>query len=130
MDPLAEARLRLNIEADHERGTQVTWVRTPRQAVTASGPSVDECNIMSDNDLSTTKVPVFNGKQSEFPVWWRRFKAHFKIKKFSKCLKSTAETDLPDSETEAATDTDVQKEAGSVTSWRFYASLWLSRLMH
>ena len=87
----------------------MTWVRTPRQAVT--GPSVNEYNIMSDNDLSTTKVPVFNGKQSEFPVWWRRFKAYAKIKKFSKCLKSTAETDLPDSETEAAADTNAEKEA-------------------
>ena len=65
------------------------------------------------DESSTIKLPVFSGKDEDFPTWWRRFKAYGKVKKFSQCLKPEAETDLPASDTEAAGDTADEKKARS-----------------
>ena len=47
---------------------------------------------MSEADTKSTKavqVPTFNGKKSQFGIWWPRFKAYCVMKGISKALMDT-----------------------------------------
>ena len=60
MDPVAEARLRIEITDEQLRGRpEVTWVRTPRN--NNSIETEDDDSTMTDSD-GTHKVPTFSGK--------------------------------------------------------------------
>jgi hypothetical protein len=50
---------------------------------------------MADNDSRTVRIPLFDGKSKGFVLWWIRFKAYAKERKFSQALGSTPEKDLP-----------------------------------
>jgi hypothetical protein len=59
-------------------------------------------------NVKNGKIPDFDGDKESVPVWWLTF---VKPCKFHKALKDNSETDLPQNEVEAATDTDTQKTA-------------------
>jgi hypothetical protein len=58
--------------------------------------------------IKNAKVPIFDGSQESFAVWWLRFQTFAKTYKFRRVLKATPEADLPTTEEEQATDTDAQ----------------------
>jgi hypothetical protein len=53
---------------------------------------------MADATDKTVKIPLFDGKNKNFVMWWTRFKAYSKVQKFAQALGETAENDLPDSQ--------------------------------
>ena len=41
------------------------------------------------------KIPVFSGKQGDYVVWWKRFKAYGACVGFDKCMSETKDPELP-----------------------------------
>lgn len=41
------------------------------------------------------KLPTFSGKDSEYQMWWIRFRAYATVYKFVEALSSTREADMP-----------------------------------
>ena len=57
--------------------------------------AVDEDTLMR----SAVKLPVFNGKQKEFALWWIQRGAYGTAHRFREALKETIEADMPTLET-------------------------------
>ena len=55
---------------------------------------------MSSNDgtASGIKLPTFNGEESSYQIWWTRFQAYARVKRFSQGL--SVQNSLPDSQEE------------------------------
>ena len=66
---------------------------------------------MSNNsDTNTTKIPVWSGKKEEFHMWFMQFMAHAAVHGYAELLVEEKHDDLPDSNKESATDTEVHKK--------------------
>ena len=64
---------------------------------------------MSDsNTKMSISLPTFNGKDSEFAVFWPRFRAYATVKKFSKALTETT-CGLPDDPSDDSLDDATKK---------------------
>jgi hypothetical protein len=50
---------------------------------------------MADATDKTVKIPLFDGKNKNFVMWWTRFKAYAKVQKFAQALGETPEAALP-----------------------------------
>jgi hypothetical protein len=55
-------------------------------------------------------LPVFDGENKNFQIWWTRFKAYAAVKKFAQAIKTTADPNLPAKE-DAANLTAAQTTA-------------------
>jgi hypothetical protein len=53
---------------------------------------------LADNGDKTVKIPTFDGQKKNFVMWWTRFKAYAKEKKFSEALRPKPEDNLPSSQ--------------------------------
>ena len=43
--------------------------------------------MSEENAIASNKVPMFDGNAENFQIWWARFKAFAKTKKFKKALE-------------------------------------------
>ena len=55
---------------------------------------------MSVSDKTVT-LPKWDGSEKTFQMWWVRFQAYAKIYKFNTAIRETAETELPDKDSDA-----------------------------
>ena len=53
---------------------------------------------MSEKILTSARIPSFDGEEENFQVWWTRFQAFARVKRFEKALKVDA--DLPGTQAE------------------------------
>ena len=53
---------------------------------------------MSEEILTSVKIPSFDGEEENFQVWWTRFQAFARVKWLEKALK--IDTDLPGTQAE------------------------------
>lgn len=60
---------------------------------------------MMESKQEFGKVPLFDGDEDKFTIWWSRFTAVAKLKGFSRALDPAGEVELPDYETEAYDET-------------------------
>ena len=47
--------------------------------------------MSEQSELSTTKVPVFNGNKKDFTMWWEKFQAYAGVKKIAKAITESGE---------------------------------------
>ena len=45
---------------------------------------------MSEEILTSVRIPSFDGEEENFQVWWTSFQAFARVKRFEKALKSDA----------------------------------------
>ena len=65
---------------------------------------------MSEDNTKLTKPPTFDGKESNFPMWWTKFNAHALMNHFKRALVAGGEADMPAAEN-TPNQTDAQKKA-------------------
>lgn len=56
---------------------------------------------VENNETKTARVPTFDGDESNYQMWWVRFKAYAKVSGFEKALNIIAEPDLSTSQVDA-----------------------------
>ena len=59
---------------------------------------------MEDTGLKSLKLPLFDGEEKNFQIWWTRFRAYAGCHGFSSAIGTVKNNDLPDREDEALKD--------------------------
>ena len=60
---------------------------------------------MDDTGLKSLKLPLFDGEEKNFQIWWTRFRAYAGCHGFTQAIGTTKNVNLPDREDETLDET-------------------------
>ena len=60
---------------------------------------------MDDTGLKSLKLPLFDGEEKNFQIWWTRFRAYAGCHGFTQVIGTTKNVNLPDHEDETLDET-------------------------
>ena len=60
---------------------------------------------MDDTGLKSLKLPLFDGEEKNFQIWWTRFRAYAGCHGFSSAIGTEKNSELPDREDEVLRET-------------------------
>ena len=88
-------------------GYRITSDQTPQNGhiYVISSTSLEVIVTMDDTGLKSLKLPLFDGEEKNFQIWWTRFWAYAGCHGFTQAIGTMKNVNLPDHEDETLDET-------------------------